>query len=339
MASIHPYWGEGFFGFFLVLFSRIFAFITGTLDFKDITIDEMQIIVLGFSGITTSIIGSFLVYRRMTMLANSISHTILLGIVVTYVLGMWLFGAHTIHLQLSMTSLLIASLLTSVLTTTSTNFFIRVLRVQKDASIGLIFTTFLAFGIIFVTIFTKNAHIGTELILGNIELLQKGDITATFWLMIMTSCVIYLLYRPFVISTFDRSFGCSLNMPLKLYDQIIMLITSAAVISSFRIVGIALVLALLVLPPMIARLFTHRFHLVIIIGALLNFGVATISVALTRASLSLYQIPLSTSGMMVSLLFLTYLIAAFLTFWKKGSKKKVVSLQPLVYTGDKEEVR
>jgi manganese/zinc/iron transport system permease protein len=335
MDIIHPYWGQDFFGFFIILFSRIFSFITGNLTFQDITIDEMQILVLGFSGITTSLIGSLLVYRRMTMIANSISHTILLGIVITYVISISLFGSHSIHLGLSLTTLFIASLVTSIMTTISTNFFIHILRVQKDASIGLIFTTFLALGIIFVTIFTKNAHIGTELILGNIELLQKGDIFATFWLMIITSGLICFFYRPFLISTFDSSFGKSLNMPLKFYDQIIMLITSAAVISSFRIIGVALVLALLVLPPMIARLFTHRFYFLIIGGAMVNLVIAIISVALTRSFLSIYQIPFSTSGMMVSLLFLTYLIAAFLMGQKKYFKKKSISFGYPVYIGNK----
>ena len=89
MNSIHPYWGQDFIGFFAVLFSRIFSFFTG--QGGEITIDEAQILILGLTGVTMSLVGSLLVYRRMTMLANSISHTILLGIVVTYLFGLWLF--------------------------------------------------------------------------------------------------------------------------------------------------------------------------------------------------------------------------------------------------------
>ncbi len=327
MNSIHPYWGQDFIGFFVVLFSRIFSFFTG--QGGEITIDEAQILILGLTGVTMSLVGSLLVYRRMTMLANSISHTILLGIVVTYLFGLWLFpGVHDLHLQPSMAMLIGASFCTSLLTTASTNFFIRVLRVQKDASIGIVFTTFLALGIIFITIFTKNAHIGTELILGNIDLLHKGDIGVAFWLALSTLGLIYLFYRPFLMTTLDAPFAQSIRISLNVYDQAIMFITSAAIISSFRLVGVALVLALLVLPPMIARLLTHRFHIMMMVAVLINFLVALLSVALTRTYLSVYGVPLSTSGMMVCLLFFTYLTLAFI----QRRRKKVACLTPSSYT-------
>jgi manganese/zinc/iron transport system permease protein len=313
---IHPYWGQDFIGFFVVLFWRICAFVRG--DAGEITMDEAQILVLGLTGITASLVGSLLVYRRMTMLANSISHTILLGVVITYIFGLW-----SLEGGLEMTHLLAAALVTSLLTTISTNFFVRVLKVQKDASIGLIFTTFLALGVVLVTVFTKNAHIGTELILGNIDLLQKKDIAPTFFVTLMTTIFMFILYRPFVISTFDPAFGQSLKISVKTYDQLIMLITSATIVCSFRIVGVALVLALLVLPPMIARLFTRRFSSMILLGALINLLLAVISVAATRGYLSVYGVALSTSGMMVSLLFFTYLLCAFMK--KTGYKIALVS--------------
>ncbi|MBM3202148.1 MAG: metal ABC transporter permease [Chlamydiae bacterium] len=302
---IHPYWGQDFIGFFVVLFTRLIQFFSGQIS--AIAIDEAQILVLGLTGITGSLMGSLLVYRKMTMLANSISHTILLGVVVSYILGFWSLSG-----GVSISNLLAAALITSFLTTESTNFFVKVLKVQKDASIGLIFTTFLAIGIILVTVFTKNAHIGAELILGNIDLLQKEDIFPTFLVAISTLALVLFFYKPFIITTFDPLFGKSLQIGVKKYDQIIMVITSSCIVCSFRVVGVALVLALLVIPPMIARLFTHKFSVMIGLGSLVTLLVALFSVAITRACLSVYGAAFSTSGMMVSMLFMFYLLAAFI---------------------------
>lgn len=313
LAALHPYWGQGLFGFFAVLFHRVFQFLTGQISLADTCIDEIQIIVLCLTGISCSIIGSFLVYRRMTMIANSISHTILVGVVVTYLLSCWFFGLQGGVLQITFTSLLFASVLTSLLTTASTNFFIRVLRVQRDASIGLVFTFLLAIGIILVTVFTRNAHISTELLLGNIDLLRSEDIFLPLYVAIGSAAVVLLAYRPLLITTFDKTFGLSLGISGRFYSQLIMLITSMSIICSFRVVGIALVLALLVLPPMIARFFTHHFHWVILGGAFVNLSAAILSVGLTRALYSMYGIPLSTTGMMVALLFSWYLL--FMAFF------------------------
>ena len=74
-----PYWGTNFFSFFKVLFGRLLHF-----DFSSLAADEVQMIVLSCIGISCGLIGPFLVLKKMSMFANSLSHTILLGIVVSF---------------------------------------------------------------------------------------------------------------------------------------------------------------------------------------------------------------------------------------------------------------
>ena len=81
---LNPYSGKSFFGFFLEFFSRLYQFLTGNISVTDIASDEIQIIVLGGVAISAALVGCFLILRKMTMLANSLSHTILLGIVLAY---------------------------------------------------------------------------------------------------------------------------------------------------------------------------------------------------------------------------------------------------------------
>ena len=78
---MNPYTGTNFFTFFVTLFTRISAMLHG-----DLASDEIQVLTLCCISISGALIGTFLYLRRMTMLANSLSHTILLGIVIAFLI-------------------------------------------------------------------------------------------------------------------------------------------------------------------------------------------------------------------------------------------------------------
>jgi len=183
--SDHTYWGANFFQFFQIFFSELFLLLTGQVPLAHLVSDEIQVIMLTLLGISSAIVGSFLVLRKMTMVANSLSHTILVGIVLSLVIMRYFFGDFYAVFGVDMRVLLLASLLSSFLTSYLTNFLHRVLGLQKDASTGLVFTTLFALGIIMVTIFTRNTHIGVEVIMGNIDVIHVNDLKIAFYLLLI----------------------------------------------------------------------------------------------------------------------------------------------------------
>ncbi|NGX47266.1 MAG: Manganese transport system membrane protein MntB, partial [Chlamydiae bacterium] len=144
---MNPYHGADFFHFFAIFFTRL-------LTWKTLASDEIQFFVLSLIAIASSLIGTLLVLKRMTMLANSLSHTILLGIVIAYLL---LFKAGS-GMPMNFQVLFIAALVTGILTTLLTQVLHRVIKLQEDASIGIVFTSLFALGILLVTLYTRNAH-------------------------------------------------------------------------------------------------------------------------------------------------------------------------------------
>ena len=120
---INPYSDQDFFGFFGTFFSRLFLFLTGRLSFESLVSDEIQVIVLACVAVTGALVGTFLILRRMVMLANALSHTILLGIVVAFLL------CDTLTLPI----LLAAALITGIATTFLTEYLNRVIKLQEDA--------------------------------------------------------------------------------------------------------------------------------------------------------------------------------------------------------------
>src|SRR6185503_21023464 len=115
---LNPYWGKNFFQVIALFFERMGALLFGSLTISDLATDDIQILVLSLVAIASALVGAFLVLRRMTMLANALSHTILLGIVIAYLLLLSFLprealSSHAISLQL----LFLASLATALLTT------------------------------------------------------------------------------------------------------------------------------------------------------------------------------------------------------------------------------
>jgi len=295
----NPYSDCDFFSFFAVFFSRLWAFCTGKLLFEHFATDEIQIVVLVCVALSGALVGTFLVLRRQTMLANALSHTILLGIVVAYLI------CHTLTLPI----LMIAALVTGIVTTFLSEFLTRVIKLQEDASIGLIFSIFFALGLVLLTVFSRNVHVGTELVMGNVDALQRSDIKIVGAVLGINTVLMLLLYHGFKITTFDphlaRTFGFS---PL-FFNYLLMVQTATTTIGAFRAVGVLMVLAFLVLPPLTARLLTNRLSPLIWIAMGLGVLASLFGVAISRHLLTFFGIGLSTGGIVVTVLGCFYLIA------------------------------
>ena len=288
---MNPYYHQSFFSFFHVLFKRLTT-LSGSL-----ASDEIQLIVLILISMTAAILGVFLVLRKTTMLANSLSHTILLGIAVTY---LCMKGVD--FYQLSLTTLLITSLMTALITTLLTEGLTRWLSLQEDASIGLVFTTLFALGIILVTLYAKNAHIGVEAIMGNVDALHRHDISRVAMVTLGVVVIVGLFFKPLKVMTFDPILARGLSIPVTGYHYMLMLLTAVAAIAAFRAVGVFLFLSLLVGPPLMARRFTRDLFSLIVLSAFLGVLFSLGAVALSRHCLSIWGIPLSTAGIQVCLI-------------------------------------
>ncbi|MBS0603571.1 MAG: metal ABC transporter permease [Verrucomicrobia bacterium] len=303
MLAANPYFSKNFGEFLLIFMQRMGELLLGKIGFSDLASDEVQVLVLALVAISSSLVGTFLVLKKMTMLANSLSHTILLGIVIAYVILIPFIPEGEVHSHsISIQVLLIASLATGLITTLLTQMLTHLLKLQEDASTGLVFTTLFALGIVLVTVFTRNTHLGTEAIMGNVDALHVHDLKLILWIALFDFAVIALLFKEFKITTFDGSFASAQGFSSALFSYLLMVLTSATVIGAFRAVGVLLVLAFLVGPVLTARLFTHRLKKLIILAVAIGVFASIISVALARHLLSVHHLPLSTSGLAATVL-------------------------------------
>lgn len=300
---ITPYWNKSFLQFFGLLFQRLSACFTGDISGGPLASDEVQILVLACVAISSALVGSFLVLRRMTMLANSLSHTILLGIICAYLLCGQAISTDGFSLHI----LLFAALITGLLTTLLTQLLTQLMKVQEDASIGLVFNTLFALGILLVTLFTRNVHLGVEAIMGNVDALHIDDLKLIFSTCLLTLSVVFCFFKQFSLVAFDSTYARTLGFSPVFYTYLLMILVSATSIGAFRAVGVLLFLAFLVGPTLTARLLTDRLPMMIFIAASIGTIASLLAVALSRHLLSVYEMPLSTAGLVVVIIGAIYL--------------------------------
>jgi len=246
---------------------------------------DIWIIITGsLVGITCAMIGCFLVLRKMSMLADAISHTVLLGIV----------GGYLVSRSLDGPSLLIGAVIVGLLTA----YLVQLLSgkgVQGDAAIGIVFTFLFAVGVILLSVFAGNIHLDVDhALMGEItfipwdtvkwngmELGPKAVWLLTF-VMLVNLLIIILFYKEFKISSFDPEMAVAIGIPVLVIHYVQMGMLSITTVASFDSVGAILVVAMLIVPASTAYLLTDKLlHMLFIsagigvISAICGYYVAT----------------------------------------------------------------
>ncbi len=316
LAYFNPYTGATFWEFFIQLLSRMGQFLSGHLRWNDLATDEIQILVLVGSALSATLVGSFLMLRKMTMLANSLSHTILLGIVVAYLLIPSQLGSYDPKIML------LAAMITGIVTAFCGEFLTKVARLPEDASTGIVFTTLFAIGIILVTLATRDAHIGTEVVMGNVDALNKEDSYLVYIVLAINAVVIFLFFKEFLLTTFDPGLARGLGINSNFFNYLLVGLASLTVVSAFRAVGVLMVLALITGPAMTARLISNDLRGML--GWASFFGVLAclIGVALSRHLYSVYGLALSTAGLVVCVVLFQYLVVLTIIHYFKLTYKR-----------------
>ncbi|SDH82728.1 manganese/zinc/iron transport system permease protein [Alteribacillus persepolensis] len=269
---------------------------------------DMWIILTGaLVGAACGIIGTFLVLRKMAMIADAISHTVLLGIV----------GAFLVSQTLEGPFMLIGAVITGLLTT----FFIQVLDssgVQTDAAIGVVFTALFSVGVILVSLFARNVHLDVDhVLMGDITFIPFHTIEwngmtlgpKAFWLIAVVLVIdivfITVMYKELKITSFDPAMAFALGLPVTALHYLFMSMVSITTVASFDSVGAILVVAMLIVPPSTAYLLTDRLLFMILYSAAIGAASAVIGYYIAQwLNVSIAGSMASTTGILFLLAFL-----------------------------------
>lgn len=302
---MNPYFDVGFFEFFYVLWIRLVQFCLGKNIF--LAEDELQILVLSLLSISCALVGSFLTLRKMTMFANSLSHTVLIGIVLSFLLFLSISSKErSFVFEINQKLIFLGALISAAMTYFLIEIFHKVFRLQKDASIGFVFTFLFALGILFVAIFARNSHIGLEVVMGHLDAIDRSEVKFQALLAFVNICLVFLLYRAFVMTSFDQIFSKNFPVAVPMMTFILALQTSLTTMGAYKAVGALLFLTFLTAPILSAKVLAKNLKSLLMMSCGLSIFISLLTVALSRHILTYYNIALSTGGLCSTLLALSF---------------------------------
>jgi manganese/zinc/iron transport system permease protein len=230
---------------------------------------EIQLVAV-VVAVACSLSGVFLVLRRMALMSDAISHTVLLGIVLVF------FLTHDLASPL----LIVGAALMGVATVALVELLRRTRLVREDAAIGLVFTALFSVAVILISRHAGDVHLDTDaVLLGEIAFapfrrLRLGGVdlgTRTLWVMgsvlLLNVAFLALFYKELKLSTFDPGLAAALGFSPVLLHYAFMTLVSITAVGAFDAVGSILVVALMIAPPATAYLLTERLRWMLLLSA------------------------------------------------------------------------
>lgn len=223
-------------------------------------------------GAICGMLSSYVVLKRWSLLGDAISHAVLPGVAIAYLLG-WPF--------------FIGAFITGALTSLGIGAIERHTRIKSDAAMGLMFTGAFALGIVIISQIASSTHL-MHIMFGNVLGVQKSALLLTLFAGLVALLAVWLAYRPLLLYTFDPQQAQALGFNVSVIHYGLILLLTLTIVASLETVGIILVVAMLVTPGATAYLLTDRFPVMMAISISIGIMSAVIglwlSVALDVAS-------------------------------------------------------
>jgi manganese/iron transport system permease protein/iron/zinc/copper transport system permease protein len=203
------------------------------------------IVVAVLAGTLCGLVGVYVVLRGMSYIGHGLSHAIFGGAVASYALGFNFYAGALIW------GLASAMLIQKVA---------RRKTIGADAAIGVVTSASFAIGIAIISVigsFTRNFEAA---LFGNVLGVTQADVWLVTGVALFAGAAVFLRYRQLLFSTFDAEVAEVSGVNTAVTDILLALILAATIASTMTVMGVTLIAATLVIPPVIARLLTDSFH-------------------------------------------------------------------------------
>lgn len=245
---------------------------------------EIQLIA-ALVAATCALPGTFLVLRRVSLMSDAISHSILFGIVI----GFFLTGDRSSPLTM------IGAAASGVLAVTLTEALLNTQRVDRDAAIGLVFPVLFSLGVILISRYAGGVHLDVDsVLLGELAFAPFNravyfglNLPNGVWVMagilLLNLIFIGVFYKELKLSTFDAGLAAALGFSPAVLHYALMSLVSVTAVGAFDHVGSILVVALMIAPPAAAYLLTDRLSRMLIYSVLIGIASALSGYYVARA--------------------------------------------------------
>ncbi len=205
-------------------------------------------------GIVAGAVGCFIILRSMSLMGDAISHAVLPGVAISFILGINFFiGA------------IVFGLLSSIIIT-----YIKENSVIKgDTAIGITFSSFLALGIILIGLANSTTDL-FHILFGNILAVQDSDKYMTIIVGLIVLTLITIFFKELLLTSFDPVLAKSMGMRVSFYHYLLMILLTLVAVTAMQSVGTILIVALLITPAATAYLYVKSLRTMLFLSSALG---------------------------------------------------------------------
>ena len=267
-------------------------FIQGLLDFQFL---QNALITSVMVGISAGIIGSFIILRGMSLMGDAISHAVLPGVALSYMLG---------------SSYIIGATIFGMASAALIGFVTKHSRLKNDTAIGIVFSAFFALGIILIS-FARSSTDLYHILFGNVLAVRDSDMFLTAAVLVIVLIAVPLFYKQLKLTSFAPTIAKSYGWNISAINYGLMFLLTLVAVTSLQTVGTILVIAMLITPAATAYQLTDKLLVMIVLSTV--FGTLSSIVGLYFS----YSDNLP-SGATIVMAAAVFFIVAFIFAPKKG---------------------
>jgi len=249
------------------------------------------IIVGGICGL----LSSYVILKRWSLLGDAISHAVLPGVAIAYLLG-WPF--------------FVGAFATGALTSLGIGFIERHSRIKSDAAMGLMFTAAFALGIVIISQLATSTHL-MHILFGNVLGVRYPALMLTLLAGILAVLVVVLFYKELLVYVFDPVQARSLGLNTGVIHYGLILLLTVTIVASLETVGIILVVAMLITPGATAYLLVNSLPAMMFVATTVGILSGVIGLYLS------FLLNVASGGTIV-LVVTTFFLLAFLFAPQRG---------------------
>jgi manganese/iron transport system permease protein/iron/zinc/copper transport system permease protein len=213
------------------------------------------LIAAAVAGGVCGLLGVFIVLRRMSYIGHGLSHAVFGGAVVSYVISV------NFYVGAGLWGFLSAILI---------NLTSRKRTIGADAAIGIITTASFALGVALISRYNNFTRSFDAALFGSILGVTQRDLLILFGVAVLAIVFVFFCYKQLLFNTFDPEVAPFYGVRSGTLDTLFALVLASAIIASMRILGVTLIAAAIVIPPISARMVTDSFARMLVISAVLG---------------------------------------------------------------------
>jgi manganese transport system permease protein len=229
------------------------------------------------AAVTCALLSCWLVLIGWSLMGDAVSHSVLPGVVLAYLVGApFAVGALVFGL--------LAVTLIGVVRGTS--------RIKEDAAIGIVFTTLFALGLVLISVTPSQTDLG-HIIFGNLLGVSAADLAQVILLGAVASTILVVKRRDLTLYAFDPTHAHAIGLSPRRLGALLLGVLALTSVVGLQAVGVVLVIAMLVIPGATAYLLTDRFGRMLVIAPMLSAAAAVTGIYLS------YYLDTASGGMVV----------------------------------------